>query len=86
MTTAQIKAQTRKSKKLAAYYEADNQESHLNPANFTYKRGQSGRKAVAVEEQPTDFLYDKEINALYETPKNPYKKKQRLLKKKRRRR
>lgn len=84
-TPGSLKTETRKNKKEAAAYEADHKESHLNVANFTYKRGASGRRAVAVAEEPTDYSYDKEINALYESPRD-IKKKKKLLKEKKRRR
>jgi uncharacterized protein (UPF0333 family) len=84
-TPASIKAQTRKSKKAAAAYEADHKETHLNVANFTYKKGKTGRKPVVVEEESTEYNYDKEKNALFETRKESNKKKKLLKEQKRRR-
>ncbi len=87
-TPGNLKAEARKNKREAATYEAEHKESHLNVANFTYKRGATGRRAVAVEEEPVDYIYDKEINALYESPKKKKeeKKRRKLLKEKKRRR
>ena len=81
-TPGNLKAEARKNKKEAATYEAEHKESHLNVADFTYKRGQSGRKAVAVEEIPTEFDHDRDINVLWELPKKEVKKKKKLLKRK----
>jgi hypothetical protein len=83
-TPGSLKAETRKNKKAAATYEADHKESHLNVADISYKRGASGRKVVAVEEEPIDYNYDKEINALYESPRKEEKKRKKLLKEKKR--
>ncbi len=78
-TPASIKAETRKSKKAAAAYEAEHKETHLDVGHFNYKIGQSGRKPVPVEEEATDYNYDKEKNALFESRK-AWSKKKKLLK------
>jgi hypothetical protein len=83
-TAADLKAETKKNKKEAASFEADHKESHLNVADFTYKKGKPGRKVLAVDEEPTDYDYDKDINALYYSPKELKKKK--LLKKQKQKR
>jgi len=61
---AAIKAETRKSKRDAAKFEADYKESHLNTAHYTFKKGKAGRKTVPVSDVPADYISDKEINEL----------------------
>jgi hypothetical protein len=74
LSPAEIKAQTRKSKKEAARYEADHAESHLEVQNFNLKKGESGRRQVQVLEEPVGYVYDKEINTIYEEPRQAGKK------------
>jgi hypothetical protein len=71
LSRAEIKAQTRKSQKEAARYEADHKETHLETENFPHKKGRAGRKQVRVEEEPAEFVHDKEINAIYEERRDP---------------
>ena len=78
-TPASIKAETRKSKRAAAAYEAEHKETHLDVAHFNYKIGRSGRKPVPVEEEATDYNNDKEKNALFESRKE-WNRKKKLLK------
>jgi len=61
---AAIKAETRKSKRDAARFEADYKESHLNMAHYTSKKGEAGRKRVRVAETPVDYISDNEINEI----------------------
>ena len=74
LSPAEIKAQTRKSKKEAARYEAEYAESHLAVQNYNLKKGESGRKQVEVLEEPVEYVFDKEINAIYEEPREAGKK------------
>lgn len=74
LSPAEIKAQTRKSKKEAARYQAENNLSHLEIQNFTMKKGEVGRKQVPVEEEPAQYASDGEINAIYEEPREADKK------------
>jgi hypothetical protein len=74
LSPAEIKAQTRKSQKEAAQYEAEHAESHLAVQNFNLKKGESGRKQVQVLEEPVEYVFDKEINAIYEEPRETGKK------------
>jgi hypothetical protein len=66
LSPAQIKAQTRKSQKEAARYQADHKETHLENQGFNLRKGEVGRKPVRVPEEPAEYVYDKEINAIYE--------------------
>jgi len=75
ITPAELKAKTKKSKKESASFEAEHKESHLNVADISYKVGWPGRKAIPVEEESTEYNSDKEINALYYSPKQKEKKK-----------
>jgi len=61
---AAIKADTKKSKRDAAKFEADYKDSHLNTAHYTFKKGKAGRKAVPVADIPADYITDKEINEI----------------------
>lgn len=69
MSPAELKAQTRKSQKEAARFEAEHKETHLAIHNFNFRKGESGRKQVRVLEEPADYVYDKEINAIYQEPR-----------------
>jgi Na+-translocating ferredoxin:NAD+ oxidoreductase RnfG subunit len=69
LSRSEIKAQTRKSQKEAALYQADHKETHLEVQNFNHKKGESGRKQVRVLEEPAEYVSDKEINAIYEEPR-----------------
>ncbi|MDB5261763.1 MAG: hypothetical protein JWQ14_1044 [Adhaeribacter sp.] len=84
-TRSTLKGETRKNKKEAAAYEADHKETHLEVANFNYKKGKAGRQPTEVEEGSTDFNNDKERNALFETRKEANKKKKLLKEQKRKR-
>lgn len=79
LSPAKIKAETRKSKREAAAFEAEHKETHLNVAHLNYKIGKTGRKPMVVEEEPTNYVYDKEKNALFESRKE-WNKKKKLLK------
>lgn len=68
MSVADIKAETRKSKREAVRYEADYKESHLDLSAYNFKRGLAGRKTVIIADEPVDYDFDKEINALYPEP------------------
>lgn len=78
LSPAKIKAETRKSKKEAAVYEAEYKDTHLNIDHYSYKIGKAGRKHVIVDEGPADYQSDKEKNALFENRKLWYKKKKLL--------
>jgi hypothetical protein len=69
LSPAEIKAQTRKNQKEAARYEAEHKETHLETHHFNHKKGQAGRRQVPVLEEPAEYVYDKEINAIYEEPR-----------------
>lgn len=80
LSSADVKAETRKSKREAARYEADYKESHLNLADHSFKKGQSGRKSVMVQEIPADYNHDQEINIIYQEPKKTRAQKKLLRK------
>ncbi|QMU30201.1 hypothetical protein [Adhaeribacter radiodurans] len=65
---AQLKAETRKSRREAARIKADYKESHLNTSNFTYKKGKSGRKQVDVQEGWESYQFTNNGNVLYTEP------------------
>jgi hypothetical protein len=69
LSPAALKAQTRQSQKEAARFEADYKDSHLAIENFNFRRGEAGRKQVRVEEEPAEYVFDKEINTIYEIPR-----------------
>lgn len=65
---AQLKAETRRSRREAARVEADYKESHLNTGNFTYKKGKSGRKQVEVQEGWESYQFNESGNVDYPEP------------------
>ena len=79
-----IKAETRKSEREAASFEAEHKDTHLDLAQYNHKIGKVGRKPKVVEEEPTDYVYDKEKNTLFESRKEVNKKKKLLKDQKRR--
>ena len=80
MSAADIKAQTRKSKREAVRYEADYKESHLDISAYNFKRGLAGRKTVMVADEPINYDFDKEINVIYPEPQVTNSKKKFLRK------
>ena len=80
MSPADIKAETRKSKREAVRYESDYKESHLDISAYTFKRGLAGRKTVIIADEPITYDFDKEINALYPESQNADSKKKFLRK------
>ncbi|PSR54395.1 hypothetical protein AHMF7605_13190 [Adhaeribacter arboris] len=66
---AQLKAETRKSRREAARIEADYKESHLNTSNFTYKKGKAGRKQVDIEEGWESYQFNATNDFNYLEPK-----------------
>ena len=78
MSAADLKAETKKSKRQARQYPAEYKETHLNTANYNFKKGQAGRKVVSVEEFPADYTYDQDINAIYQAPQKAREKKKRF--------
>jgi hypothetical protein len=69
LSPAELKAQTRKSQKEAARYEAEHKETHLAIHNFNFRKGETGRKQLQVLEEPADNAFDKEINTIYPEPR-----------------
>ncbi|MDQ3290390.1 MAG: hypothetical protein M3Q05_03770 [Bacteroidota bacterium] len=67
---AQLKAETRRSRREAARTEAEYKETHLNTSNFTYKKGKSGRKRVDIQEGWETYKFNGPENFIYTEPKN----------------
>lgn len=65
---ADIKAETKRSRQDAAQIESDYKESHLNTADFTYKKGQPGRKQVKAQEQRGRNRFDAYGNVINSAP------------------
>jgi hypothetical protein len=74
LSPAALKAQTRQSQKEAARFEADYKDSHLAVENANFRRGEVGRKQVRVAEEPSGYVFDKEINIIYEAVREPDQK------------
>jgi hypothetical protein len=74
LSPAERKAQTRKNQKEAARYQAEHKETHLQSHPLTHKKGQAGRKQQPVLEEPAEYVYDKEINAIYDASREANKK------------
>jgi hypothetical protein len=70
LSPAELKAQTRKSQKEAARFQAEHKETHLAIHDFNFRKGETGRKQVRVPEEPAEYVFDNEINAIYEEPGN----------------
>ncbi|MDQ4139952.1 MAG: hypothetical protein M3142_05455 [Bacteroidota bacterium] len=66
---AQLKAETRRSRREAARIEADYKDSHLNTSNFTYKKGKSARKQVDALEGWETYQFNNTDNFIYTEPK-----------------
>ncbi|WP_157433415.1 hypothetical protein [Adhaeribacter aquaticus] len=62
------KAETKKNKRAAADFDADHKETHLDFSSHQLKPGESGRKSKIVEEDPTGFEHDREIDIIREEP------------------
>jgi hypothetical protein len=74
LSPAEVKVQTRKNQKEAAHYQADYKESHLEVQSFDPRKGKSGRQQAAVQEEPAEYLSDRDKNAIYEVPRERAKK------------
>lgn len=74
LSPAELKAQTRKSQKEAARYQAEHMETDLSVHNLNLRKGETSRRQVRELEQPADYVFDNEINAIYQQPREQGRK------------
>lgn len=66
LSASELKAQTRKNQKEAARYQAENMETELEVQQKSLRKGESARQQVREGEEPAEYVYDKEKNAITE--------------------
>ncbi|MGV3503388.1 MAG: hypothetical protein ACO1O1_06745 [Adhaeribacter sp.] len=69
LSPAKLKAQTRKNQKEAARYQAEHMETELEGQQKSLRKGDSARQQVGVQEEPAEYVYDKEKNAISDEPR-----------------
>lgn len=69
LSPSELKAQTRKNQKEAARYQAEHMETELEVQQKGLRKGESARPQVPGEEEPAEYVYDKEKNAIYDEPR-----------------
>lgn len=62
---AYLKAETRRNRRNAAQIETDYKETHLDKADFTHKKGKSGRKRVKAKDRRKNYYYDTNGKMVY---------------------
>ncbi len=64
ITPGKLKSETKKSKREAASFDVDHKETHLDLTSHNHKPGESGRKNKQIEEDPTGYEYDAEMDVI----------------------